>query len=221
MSTKMVEPRPGKLSTAEQVELTTIASRVKEGLRRTAADLLAIGADLNRAKMLVGHGNFGPWLDREFGLSRRSAEQFMAAARRFGTRSEVVSHLPAGTLLELSAPSVPDELVDRVVAGELPASVSAIRAERISDRTYDRVYEVAGSFLDRIEQLRPKGGDLAAAIAAQVIRAWEERGHRQWFADALRKTAELVESSLDMRVPLVELPRTTVRKLKSSRAIEN
>jgi len=46
-----------------------------------------VWANLLLAKDLLGHGNFATWLDREFGLSRRSAEQFMTAARRFGSRS--------------------------------------------------------------------------------------------------------------------------------------
>jgi hypothetical protein len=124
-----------RLAAQEWAELASLAERVRGRLHRTVEDLLAIGADLLRAKQLLGHGHFGGWLDAEFGLSRRSAEQFMAAARRFGSRCEAVSHLPAGALLELSAPSVPDELVERVVAGEVPPSVSAIREERAGNRT--------------------------------------------------------------------------------------
>ena len=32
-----------------------------------------------------------------------------------------MSHLPAGAVLELSSPSVPGELVERVVSGDVPA----------------------------------------------------------------------------------------------------
>src|SRR6266516_7916087 len=106
------------LAPAEAAGLATLTERVRGTLRRSAADILAIGADLLRAKALLGHGKFGAWLDREFSLSRRSAEQFMAAARRFGSRSEAVSRLPAGAVLELSAQSVPDELVERVLSGD-------------------------------------------------------------------------------------------------------
>src|SRR2546430_330934 len=54
-------------------KLAAIAGRARDRLKRTAGDILAIGADLIRAKELLGHGNFGAWLDAEFGLSRRTA----------------------------------------------------------------------------------------------------------------------------------------------------
>jgi len=44
-------------------ELITLEGRVRERLRRTAEDILAIGEDLIRAKALVGHGSFGAWLE--------------------------------------------------------------------------------------------------------------------------------------------------------------
>jgi hypothetical protein len=178
---------------------------------------LEIGADLNRAKALVGHGKFGAWLDAEFGLSRRSAEQFMAAARRFGARSEVVSHLPAGAVLELSAPSVPDELVERVMSGEVQPSVAAIRDERATDRTAERTYEVGGTFIDYVERMRPRGGDFAAAVAAHVLRRWTRSEHRAWFANAMHTTAEMIEENLEAKISRLELPRTTMRRLSDRR----
>ncbi len=97
-----IEARRGstKLSAEGEAELGAITDRVRERLRRTASDVLAIGADLVRAKALLGHGRFGPWLDDEFSLSRRSAEQFMAATRRFGL-SACKGAPPANPLAEL------------------------------------------------------------------------------------------------------------------------
>jgi hypothetical protein len=214
MAEKSITRKDGGLAPAEAVELATLTERVRTTLRLSAADILAIGADLIRAKTLLGHGNFGAWLDQEFALSRRSAEQFMAAARRFGARSEAVSHLPAAAVLELSALSVPDELVDRVLSGEVPPTVSAIRDEKAGERTDERSHAVAGTFIDHLERIRPNSGDFAAGIAAHVLRRWKQREHRAWFARAMRVTAELIEDNLEARIPLLELPRTTVRRLK-------
>jgi hypothetical protein len=214
--TAITRRKDGQQAPAEAVELATLTERVRTTLRRSAADLLAIGADLNRAKALLGHGSFGPWLDREFALSRRSAEQFMAAARRFG-KGEAVSHLPAGAVVELSAPSVPDELVERVLSGEVPASASAIREERAGDRMAERSYEVAGTFIDHLDRFNGTVADYAAGIAAHVLRRWKQPKHRAWFARAMGATAELIESNLETKIPLLELPRTTVRKLKQDR----
>lgn len=156
----------GTLTANEAAELLALAERVRGRLHRSAADILAIGADLIHAKELVGHGNFVAWLDAEFALSRRSAEQFMAAARRFGTGGEAVAHLPAGAVLELSAPSVSDELVERVLAGDLPASVSAIRKEKSSTRADDRAYAAGGTFMDLLGRFEGTNEDYGAGVAA-------------------------------------------------------
>jgi hypothetical protein len=37
--------------------------------------MIQAGADLIRAKELLGHGRFGAWLDAEFGMSHRTAQQ--------------------------------------------------------------------------------------------------------------------------------------------------
>jgi hypothetical protein len=191
-----------------------LVERVRSRLQRSTEDILAIGADLIRAKALVGHGGFGAWIDAEFSLSRRSAEMFMAAARRFGSRSEGVSHLPAGAVLELSAPSIPDELVERVLSGEVPASVAAIRTERATDRSDERSFTVAGTFIDHLERVRPNRRDFAAGVAAHVLRRWKEPGHRAWFARCMRVTAEMIEENVDTTISRFELPRTTVRRLR-------
>ncbi len=204
----------GKLSPQEQAELSALAERVRGRLQRTASDIIAIGADLIQAKALLGHGSFGAWLDAEFSLSRRSAEQFMAAARRFGAKSEAVSHLPAGAVLELSAPSVPDELVERVLSGEIPPSVSAIREQRSSHRIDDRSFSAAGTFIDYLDRFQGRDVDYAAGVAAHVLRRWKEPKNRTWFAGCVRMAAKMIEENRETKIPLLELPRTTVRKLK-------
>jgi hypothetical protein len=127
----------------------------------------------------------------------------MAAARRFGAKSEIVSHLPAGAVLELSAPSVPDELVERV-----------IRREKSTERTDERSYDVGGTFIDYLMRFKGDRQDYAAGIAAQVIRRWPEPENRRWFARTMGRVAEMIEDNLDMKVPVFEFPRTTIRKIR-------
>ncbi len=129
-------------------------------------------------------------------------------------KSEVVSHLPAGAVLELSAPSVPDELVQRVLSGDLPASVSAIREERARDRTDERSFFVAGTFLDHLERFDGTTEDFATGVAAHVLRRWKEPQDRAWFVRCMRAVAEMIGDNMEERIPLLELPRTTVRRLK-------
>jgi hypothetical protein len=137
----------------------------------------------------------------------------MAAARRFGARSEIVSHLPAGAVLELSAPSVPDELVERVLAGEVATSLAAIRREKATERTSGRSYEVGGTFIDYIERFNGDMRDVAAGIAAHELRRWREPDYRAWLVRCLRDAADMVDRNIDDSIPRFELPRSTVRRL--------
>ena len=209
-----MEGKKGKLTAPESAELSDIAARVRGRLQRGAADLLAIGAELIRAKALLGHGHFGDWLDAEFALSRRSAEQFMAAARRFEGRNEMVSHLPAGAVLELSAPSVSDELVDQVLSGRVSASASAIKRERAETRSDERSSSIGTKFIEHLEDFDGTNVDFAAGVAAEVLRKWADPDDRQWFARCLQTAAEMIERNKEIKVPMLELPRSTVRKLK-------
>ena len=188
-----------------------------------------------------GHLRFGVFLDHLGGPLDRGREprpvlgvlpfpddvgrdpggEVLAAARRFGSKSEIVSHLPAGAVLELSAPSVPDELVERVIAGEVPASPAAIRREKASDRSEERdnerAYGFGGTFIDYLGRFDGDRYDYAAGVAAHVIRRWKDPEHRAWFARLMRTAGEMIEENMEMQVPLLEFPRTTARKIKEGR----
>jgi hypothetical protein len=149
-------------------ELRTIADRVGQRLRRSALDVVVIGQDLLRAKELLGHGRFGPWIEQEFGLSHRTATQFMRAADRFAGRLEAASVLPGGVLLELASPSVPDELVDRVFAREVPPTVAAVRAEARSQRSEAAALRASLRFVDELWSL-PDESARAADVLARAV----------------------------------------------------
>jgi hypothetical protein len=70
------------------------------------------------------------------------------------------------------------------------------------------------SLIDRLMRFKGTSLDFAAGTAAYVIRHWKDPEDRAWFAVCLRTTADLVEGNTEMKVPLMELPRTTARRLK-------
>lgn len=59
--------------------------------------------------------------------------------------------------------------------------------------------------------------DYAAGVTAHVLKRWKAPKDRMWFAGCLRLAAEMIEENRDMKVPLLELPRTTMRRLKRQR----
>ncbi len=76
-------------------EMEEIADRIRARVRRTAEDIIAVGADLTRVKAQIGHGKFLDWIDREFGMSERSARNYMAVAAWAEGKSATVADLPS------------------------------------------------------------------------------------------------------------------------------
>ena len=59
--------------------------------------------------------------------------------------------------------------------------------------------------------------DYAAGVAAHVIRRWGDEDDRAWFTRTMGTVAEMIEENQEMKVPLLEFPRTTVGKIKEGR----
>ena len=121
-------------------------------LKRTAEDIIAIGQALIEVKTRLGHGQFGAWIQTELGMTDRTARNFMNVASRFGDKTETVSDLPATVLYLLAAPSTPDEIVDQVVSGEIPATKASIKEamsgdlDQIVGPSLFQVYQETGEF---------------------------------------------------------------------------
>jgi len=112
---------------APHAELAAIAGDLRPRIARMQADMLYIAQGLLRARRLLPHGAFEDWVERELGIERRTAERMLSVARRFEGKCDMVSHLPTSVLYELAAPSTPDEVVEKVLSGQLEPAVSVIR----------------------------------------------------------------------------------------------
>jgi hypothetical protein len=60
-------------------KLVKITGELHAIFKRGTEDVIQIGRLLMSAKKEVGHGEFLPWLEKEFSLSEKSAQRFMAA----------------------------------------------------------------------------------------------------------------------------------------------
>ena len=58
-------------------KLAEHAEAIKVAGTRVVSDVIEIGRHLTEAKKLCGHGNWQPWLEREFGWTDRTALRFM------------------------------------------------------------------------------------------------------------------------------------------------
>ena len=92
--------------------------------RSAATYVRVIGLQLAEAKSILPHGTFTSWAEAELGMSARTAQNYMAAARFLADKPEPVSHLPAKVIYALAAPATPAAVVEQIVAeaqaGTLP-----------------------------------------------------------------------------------------------------
>jgi len=132
---------------AEEARAT--AHHVRE---RTRAAIIETGRDLRRIKARLRHGLFLKWIDAEFGMTPRTAQNYMAAAALV-EKNEIVSHLPPTSVVQLAAPSTPKsahkEVVRRLEAGE-PLTPPVVRsiikdAQAEQKRGQEEIAEKRGS----------------------------------------------------------------------------
>jgi Protein of unknown function (DUF3102)/ParB-like nuclease domain len=90
--------------------------------KRVVGDIIEIGRRLSECKELCGHGNWLPWLKREFGWGDDTALNYMRCADLAISRNFRDLSIPVSGLYLLAAPSTPEEarqeVIERVENGE-------------------------------------------------------------------------------------------------------
>jgi hypothetical protein len=84
-------------------------------LKASVLDLLNLGTCLIEVKQILPHGQFGPWLEVEFGLSPSTAKNMMRAAERFKSTNFVDLNIAPSALYLLAAPSTPPEIAGKFI----------------------------------------------------------------------------------------------------------
>ena len=113
-----------KSTRGHKAALTEHVEVIRSLGKQTIANVIEIGRRLAECKKMVGHKNFGCWLDREFGWSERTAQRFMSIHQLAEAKSDKLSDLdlPISALYLLAAPSTPapacDEILERAEVGE-------------------------------------------------------------------------------------------------------
>lgn len=132
--------------------------------KRVVGDVIEIGRRLAECKRIAGHGGWYPWLEREFGWSEDTAENYMNVFRAFGPNPESVRDLslPMNSLRLLAAPSTPEEARAAVIE----------RAENGERFTHDQIKEmVEVAALERaaekVAEAQRAADDREAAVRAE------------------------------------------------------
>jgi len=103
------------------------AVEIRQLGKRVIADVIEIGRRLTECKRICGHGNWLPWLDREFGWSADTAENYIAIFKRIGPHANSENsrnlNLPVHSLRMLAAKSTPEttrtDIIERAQSGEV------------------------------------------------------------------------------------------------------
>jgi hypothetical protein len=109
------------------------AAEIRRIGKQTVSGVIEMGRRLIECKKLAGHGNWLPWLEKEFGWTDKTAENFMNVARFSADKIETVSNLnlPMRGLYLLAKPSTPEtakqEAISRAEAGE-PVTLNTVKA---------------------------------------------------------------------------------------------
>lgn len=136
-----------KLITHKQ--LAAIVKRINE---RNSAYAIETGKDLLKAKAMLKHGEFGPWLKSNFGWSAKTAQNYMNAAR-LAEKNEKVALLKPAAAMALAAPSTPEAVKAEVLADldagniatleEVRAKIRAAKADKGENSVNSDPFNVA------------------------------------------------------------------------------
>lgn len=153
----------------EEAEAT--ADRIRS---RHRASIIDTGNDLCVIKKKLEHGKFGSWLTYHFGMSERTAQNYMNAAEVFGSVPKVIDVLTPTTVYKLAAKGAPPEIRHHVI--------EAVANGRLLDRK-----EIESRIATAQSVERQKREDERAARQEQ--RAWQK--HEQDLRSAGKSDDEI------------------------------
>lgn len=151
-------------------EIEKIAKRIKA---RNSTHAIETGRDLLKAKSLLPHGEFGPWLKANFEWTAKTAQNYMNAAK-LAEKSETVSFLKPAAVVALAAPSVPEavksEVIADIAAGKKPtvkqvkAKIAAAKPAKVKPSMSSKDAPDLGDLVSRLQ-----AAGLELAIVAMEV----------------------------------------------------
>ncbi len=175
------------------------ADRIRKRIANTTINMIEVGRDLLAVKPQL-RGRFIPWIESAVGISKRTAQVYMAAARLADEdgKSATVALLPPGTVRMLAAKGTPADLrktiIARVESGEVipEPAVADMVAKAASIR---REAQHRERLLSRRKS--PRGGKVSEGTRARRERALKKQKkelaeRKQRATDEARKLIEQI-----------------------------
>ncbi len=113
------------------------ATRIRSKLDKAKATFLEIGRDLLSIKAKLAHGEFSKWIEAEFDMTIRTAQNMMNAAE-LADKHETLSVLSPTIIYKLAAKNTPDEvhteIVTQIKNGTIP-NAREVEARIVQSKT--------------------------------------------------------------------------------------
>jgi hypothetical protein len=177
------------LDHAVGAEARATADRIRE---RIESSYLDTGRDLLGIKVKLGHGYFGKWLNAEFDMSERTAQNLMSLAEYANDKPATVANLSTTAVYKLAAPSTPtsvqEEIEQRVIKGEHPSTreieeqIAAAKEELATEAAKARKLKVKSPAATRAMEKREKDKEdreRHESEEAERLRAKRDRAARE------------------------------------------
>ena len=168
--------------------------------------MLQLGRVLIEAKSMLTHGEWAAWVERNTGASSRTAENMMAAYRRFGNKPEFMSIGKSKLFKMLTLPEGKEEAfaaehdLEHMSAREVDRAIREAKADDIRNEEPDYAPDTA-----MVEELRSvkEERDRLQAMASDAIQARMESD---------RKLSEIQNGAI-IDAQLIEQQQNTIDQL--------
>jgi hypothetical protein len=119
--------------TPEEYETAKSATDVITGnLKRTTEDVFTTGEKMIEVKSVLKHGQFGPWIRNEIGITPQHARKYRKVFEIFGDEKEF--YIPFGPTYLFHLTSLPNDLIEEVRNQAKSGGLTAEFLQEILDR---------------------------------------------------------------------------------------
>ena len=203
----------------ESRTIETITDEILDAQRRGGEAILTIGRCLIEAKEMLPHGEWLPWLNEKVAYSERTAQNFMAVARRY-SNPQTLADLGMAKALALLA--LPDSERDEFVQDHNVIDMSARQLKQaIKERDEARkAAEEAKADASAAEQARAKmEADMATTKNLLESARAEKQQVDSWAACLEKKLADLKAKPVEVAVETV-VDQEAIEKAKMEAVAE-
>lgn len=197
--------------------LDGLAAEIRTLSENVAVGMLQLGRALSEAKGMVPHGEFGAWLEKNTALSERSAQQFMAAWRRFGNQPLLQGVDKSKLFKMLALPDGAEEKflsendISAMTAREVGEAVKRAREEERAraDEEIAREREGREAAEERVRQLAAREPEIPQKLTDEL----------RWSRSEIERLANMNQDSLDEAIRLRREKAELERDLREQEAL--